>query len=173
MHRAPDGPPSVISSHSEPTGVVTLSEEWGNHPTDRSGYEQMRARMIERFHPWRLEMDRAGNFDPTTHHLLGTSGTVTTLAGIALGLARYDRNRVDGSWHGCAEILAVIDRLVELDIKGRATVGCVGPDRADLIVPGCAIFAAVLELWPCSRLRVADRGLREGILRELLAERPA
>lgn len=170
MRRARDGSPSAISSHSEPTGVVTLSEEWGDCSTDRPGYERMRDQMRERFRHLRIEMDRAGQFDPVNHHLLGTSGTVTTLAGVALGLADYDRKRVDGSWHHCVDILAVIDRLVELDLKGRAAVGCVGPDRADLIIPGCAIFAAVLDLWPCSLLRVADRGLREGILRELLAE---
>jgi exopolyphosphatase/guanosine-5'-triphosphate,3'-diphosphate pyrophosphatase len=114
-------------------------------------------------------MDEIGAFHPATHHLLGTSGTVTTLAGIALGLARYDRARVDASWHRCSDILAVIDRLVDLDWKGRAAMGCVGPDRVDLIVPGCAIFAAIAALWPCEQLRVADRGLREGMLRELMA----
>ncbi len=66
--------------------------------------------------------------------------------------------------------MAVVDRIVALDLAGRAAVGCVGPDRADLIVPGCAIFSAIVALWPCAQLRVADRGLREGILRELLAE---
>ena len=171
MKRGPDGVLAVVSSHSEPTGVVTLSEEWGTRPTDRAGYREMRALMLERFAPWRASMDRIAQFDPANHHLLGTSGTVTTLAGIALGLERYDRRRVDASWHRCASVRAVIDRLLELDLKGRAAVGCVGPDRADLIVPGCAIFDAVLTLWPCDRLRVADRGLREGMLRELLAER--
>lgn len=171
MKRGPDGVPAVVSSHSEPTGVVTLSEEWGVRPTDRTGYRTMRALMIERFGPWRAKMDRIAPFDPATHHLLGTSGTVTTLAGIALGLERYDRRRVDASWHRCADVVAVIDRLLDLDLEGRAAVGCVGPDRADLIVPGCAIFDAVLNLWPCAQLRVADRGLREGMLRELLAER--
>ena len=70
-----------------------------------------------------------------------------------------------------ADIEAVIDRLADLDPQGRAAVGCVGPDRADLIVPGCAIFAAIAALWPCKRLRVADRGLREGMLRELMGRR--
>ena len=172
MRRDPDGTRSIVAAHSEPTGVVTLAEEWGARPTDRAGFGELRAQMIERFRPLRSQMDQIAPFVPTTHHLLGTSGTVTTLAGIALGLARYDRARVDASWHRCADIVRVIDGLLDLDIKGRAAMGCVGPDRADLIVPGCAIFAAVLELWPCTELRVADRGLREGMLRELLA-RPA
>jgi exopolyphosphatase/guanosine-5'-triphosphate,3'-diphosphate pyrophosphatase len=170
MKRNPDGVPVVLASYSEPTGVVTLSEEWGRRPTDRMGYGELRARMIERFRPWREKMNGVAPFDAASHHLLGTSGTVTTLAGIALGLDRYDRRRVDASWHRCAAIGGVIDRLLDLDLEGRAAVGCVGPDRADLIVPGCAIFDALLHLWPCAQLRVADRGLREGMLRELLAQ---
>lgn len=171
MRRDKSGAPCVASSASEGAGVVTLSDEWGDRQTDPCGYAAMRDEMIERFRPLRARMDEIAPFDPLTHHLLGTSGTVTTLAGIALGLAHYNRDRVDASWHRCADILSIIDRLVELDLKGRAAVRCVGPDRADLIVPGCAIFAAIAHLWPCAQLRVADRGLREGILRELLAER--
>jgi exopolyphosphatase/guanosine-5'-triphosphate,3'-diphosphate pyrophosphatase len=95
---------------------------------------------------------------------------VTTLAGIGLGLARYSRAKVDASWHASADILATVDRLVSLPVQERANVGCVGPERADLIVPGCAIFGAIHALWPCAELRVADRGLREGMLRELAAE---
>jgi exopolyphosphatase/guanosine-5'-triphosphate,3'-diphosphate pyrophosphatase len=162
------GAPTVIASTSEPAGVVTLSELWDGHKLDRAGFVQMREEMVSRFATVKTDMDRIAAFDPATHHLLGTSGTVTTLAGIALGLSRYDRARVDASWHRCTDILAVIDRLVDLDWKGRAAMGCVGPDRADLIVPGCAVFAAIATLWPCMQLRVADRGLREGILRELM-----
>jgi exopolyphosphatase/guanosine-5'-triphosphate,3'-diphosphate pyrophosphatase len=66
--------------------------------------------------------------------------------------------------------MTVVDRIVSLSPAGRAALGCIGADRADLIVPGCAIFAAIHTLWPCAQLRVADRGLREGILRELLLE---
>jgi exopolyphosphatase/guanosine-5'-triphosphate,3'-diphosphate pyrophosphatase len=173
MRRDSAGVARVVASVSEPVGVVALSDEWSGRPADRAGYSAMRAAMIERFGPLRARMDAAGSFDPLTHHLLGTSGTVTTLAGISLGLSRYNRARVDASWHRCEDIVSVIDRLADLDLAGRAAVGCVGADRADLILPGCAIFAAILELWPCGQLRVADRGLREGILRELLAERRA
>ena len=169
MRRDAAGAARVEASASEPAGVVSLFDAWAGRPTDRAGYAAMRAQMVERFRPIRMGMDTHAVFDPLTHHLLGTSGTVTTLAGISLGLARYSRARVDASWHRCSDILAVIDRIVELDLAARAELGCVGRDRADLIVPGCAIFAAILALWPCTQLRVADRGLREGILRELLA----
>ena len=126
--------------------------------------------MLARFGAVRREMDEKAPFDVARHHLLGTSGTVTTLAGIALGLPRYVRARVDGTWHDCADILKVVEMLTALDRKARAKLGCVGEERADLIVPGCAIFSAIYALWPCAKLRVADRGLREGILRELMAE---
>ena len=170
MRRDARGVLQVMASISEPVGVVSLSESAGG-TLDRAGYERLRDSLIARFAAVKARMDAAGSFDPRTHHLLGTSGTVTTLAGIALGLTRYDRGKVDASWHDGADILAVIDRLTGLDLAGRAAIGCVGPDRADLIVPGCAIFAAIQHHWPCLQLRVADRGLREGILRELLARR--
>jgi exopolyphosphatase/guanosine-5'-triphosphate,3'-diphosphate pyrophosphatase len=171
MRRDSQGMARVVASASEPVGVVTLTDLWQGRSSDRAGYAAMRAAMIERFRPIRARMDEVGTFDAGTHHLLGTSGTVTTLAGIALGLVRYNRDRVDASWHHADDIVAVIDRVADLDLAGRAALGCVGADRADLILPGCAIFAAILELWPCKELRVADRGLREAILRELLAER--
>jgi exopolyphosphatase/guanosine-5'-triphosphate,3'-diphosphate pyrophosphatase len=171
MRRDPSGATHVIASQSEPVGVVALADLWKEKPSDLAGYVVMRDAMIERFRPIRAKMDAAGAFDPKTHHLLGTSGTVTTLAGIALGLDRYSRARVDASWHHCRDIVAVIDRLAGLDLAGRAALGCVGADRADLILPGSAIFAAILEHWPCTELRVADRGLREAMLRELIAGR--
>ena len=165
------GKPLVVHSSSEAAGVVTIAEGWKGGAFDAAGYATLRAEMLERFARVKARMDAAAPFDPATHHLLGTSGTVTTLAAIALGLPRYDRSKVDASWHDSAGILAVIDRIVALDLGGRAALGPVGPDRADLIVPGCAVFAAIHTLWPCTRLRVADRGLREGILRELMARR--
>ena len=169
MRREPQGAPSVAFAASVSVGVVTFSEQWGDQATDRDGYARMREAMIARFRPIRQAMESLAPFNAASHHLLGTSGTVTTLAGIALGLPRYSRAKVDASWHRCADINSAVDRVVALDLAGRAALSCVGADRADLIVPGCAIFSAIVELWPCERLRVADRGLREGILRELLA----
>jgi exopolyphosphatase/guanosine-5'-triphosphate,3'-diphosphate pyrophosphatase len=154
---------------SLPVGVVGLAEHH-HPPQDRVQFDAMRRDMEALFAPVREKMN---GFDSGAHHLLGTSGTVTTLAGIAMGLDRYVRARVDASWHDCSEIDRVVDRVVALDHAGRAALGCVGPDRADLIVPGCAIYAAIRGLWNCRQLRVADRGLREGILRELLAEERA
>jgi exopolyphosphatase/guanosine-5'-triphosphate,3'-diphosphate pyrophosphatase len=85
-----------------------------------------------------------------------------------MGLPRYIRSSVDATWHESGAIVRVVDRLIGLDHAGRAAIGPVGSDRADLVLPGCAIFAAIHANWPCTRLRVADRGLREGMLRELM-----
>ncbi len=163
------GKPLVVHFSSVSLGVMSLAEASGER-SDPARFAAMREDMRARFAAARREMDKKGAFDIAKNHLLGTSGTVTTLAGVALGLPRYVRARVDTSWHDCADILAVVQKLVAMDRKARARVGCIGEERADLIVPGCAIFAAIHDVWPCTRLRVADRGLREGILRELMAE---
>ncbi len=101
--------------------------------------------------------------------MLGTSGTVTTLAGIQLGLKRYDRRRVDGVWLDGPEVDRMIDDLVGMTYEERVANACIGADRADLVLAGCAILEGIRRRWPCQRLRVADRGLREGILVELMA----
>ncbi len=152
---------------SVPVGVVTIAEHHPG-PMDRARYDTILREMLARFAEVRSEMNKLGAFDTATHHLLGTSGTVTTLAGIALGLPRYIRAKVDASWHACGAILKIADDIATLDHDKRAAFGCVGAERAELIVPGCAIFAAIHAHWPCAELRVADRGLREGMLREMM-----
>lgn len=168
--RHENGRPLIVHFASVPWGVMSLAEGMGELGSAAPTYAQMRADMVARFAAVRVQMDRAGPLDLARYHLLGTSGTVTTLAGVALKLTRYARAKVDGSWHDSSTIMQVAEELVGLDRKGRAAQGCIGNERADLIVPGCAIFTALQETWPCTRLRVADRGLREGILRELMAE---
>jgi exopolyphosphatase/guanosine-5'-triphosphate,3'-diphosphate pyrophosphatase len=103
-------------------------------------------------------------------HLLGTSGTVTTVGGIHLGLPRYDRRRVDGLWMRDHDISAVVDRLVETSFDQRAANPCIGKERADLVLAGCAILEAIRRAFPSERLRVADRGLREGLLMTMMRE---
>ncbi len=171
--RCEDRVPAIVHSASVPVGVVTLAEDIANLAMDGASFDAMRACMIGRFAEVRAAMDAVCPFGREAHHLLGTSGTVTTLAAVALGLDHYVRARVDASWHDCADILRVVDRLIALDHAGRARIGSIGPDRADLVLPGCAIFAAIHALWPCAQLRVADRGLREGMLRELLRDADA
>lgn len=157
----------VRKAISVPAGVITLAEHQPG-PMTRSRYERIFADMFKRFADVRAEMDKIAMFDPATHHLLGTSGTVTTLAGIALGLPRYIRAKVDSSWHQSASILKIAEDIAGFDHQQRSKLGCVGPERAELLVPGCAIFSAIHAHWPCAELRVADRGLREGMLREMM-----
>ena len=100
--------------------------------------------------------------------LVGTSGTITTLAAVHLDLRRYDRRRIDGLVLDLGAIGRVSEQLRGMTNAARAAHPCIGPGRADLVVAGCAILEAVLRTWPASVLRVADRGLREGILHDLM-----
>ena len=100
--------------------------------------------------------------------MLGTSGTVTTLAGIHLDLARYDRSRVDGLWMRFDDAASITQRLLGMDFEQRATHPCIGRERADLVLAGCAILEGICETWPVGRLRVGDRGLREGMLLSMI-----
>ena len=110
-----------------------------------------------------MEQRACGRF-----HLLGTSGTVTTVAGIHLELPRYDRRRVDGLWMSADQADDAVDRLRAMNYEQRAANGCIGHERADLVLAGCAILEAIRRAFPAPRIRIADRGLREGILLELM-----
>jgi exopolyphosphatase / guanosine-5'-triphosphate,3'-diphosphate pyrophosphatase len=149
-------------SASLPYGVVTLSESYGAVAQSRAGFDKMAAAMREVFSPFASE-----RFDSLHEHLLGTSGTVTTLAALALKLPRYNRTRVDGSWHETSHMLRIVERIAGHDVAALARLGPIGEERADLMLAGCAIFTAICSLWPSRMLRVADRGLREGMLRQL------
>ena len=100
---------------------------------------------------------------------MGTSGTVTTLASVHLALPSYDRRAVDGLMMPAAAMRGVSATLSGMDHDERATFPCIGHERADLVVAGCAILEAIMDIWPAETLGVADRGIREGILRSLMA----
>lgn len=152
---------------SLPCGVVTLAERHGGVEVPGEVYDRMVAEVAERLIPF---LDRLRDERDTRRpfHLLGTSGTVTTIAGVHLGLERYDRARVDGIWIEPADVRRVTRDLLDMDYARRAAHPCVGQERADLVLAGCAIFEAIADAWPADRLRVADRGLREGILMSLM-----
>jgi exopolyphosphatase/guanosine-5'-triphosphate,3'-diphosphate pyrophosphatase len=103
-------------------------------------------------------------------HMLGTSGTVTTIAGVHLALRRYERRRVDGCWMSDEQVTGVIERLLAMSYEERAANPCIGNERADLVLAGCAILEAIRRAFPCPRLRVADRGLREGMLVKMMRQ---
>lgn len=161
---------TVRAWDSLPVGVVTLSERFDGKNVTHQSFENMVKEvqdMLAHF-PKKRELRQA--LSRGRHHLLGTSGTVTTLAGIHLGLRRYDRRRVDGMWMSNDEAARMIDQLLNLSYEERKQHPCIGPDRADLVLPGCAIFEAIRREFTCDQLRVADRGLREGILVELMGK---
>ena len=164
LARTADGPIARCAT-SVPLGVVSLAEAYGADGASRTGFARMSEEIRAQLAPFAAEI--GSGFDIRRNHLLGTSGTVTTLAAIALNLTRYSRARVDASWHETRAMLRVVDRLVGLDVGELAKIGPIGRERADLMLPGCAIFAAICSLWPAPMLRVADRGLREGMLRQL------
>lgn len=166
----------TVAWMSAPLGVVTLSERHPEpDPLDiRAGddwFEGMVADMraaIAVGEPTNPEM--MSLFASGRGHLVGTSGAITSLAGVHLGLRRYQRDLVDGLWMSRRQCEAAADKLRALGPAGRAAENCIGPDRADLVLAGAAILEAVQRAWPCERVRVADRGLREGLLLEQMRE---
>ncbi len=165
LGRSANGETDKKFSASLPFGVVTLAEKYGNASQSRSGFEKMRTAMTAQFLPYAQK-----GFDPKNEHLLGTSGTVTTLAALALKLPRYNRQRVDASWHETRHMLKIVDKVAGMDVAALAKLGPIGQERADLMLAGSAIFGAICALWPSRMLRVADRGLREGMLRQMRQE---
>ncbi len=167
-----DDKPTIAAWLSIPIGVVTLAERF---PEDRRDPEVWYRTMVEAFKaelaPFRGADALRPVFERGAAHLIGASGAITSLAGLHLGLPRYERARVDGLWLTEPQCRAVANRLMKLDVQARALEPCIGVDRADLILGGAAILQAVQELWPCPRARVADRGLREGLLLSLMADR--
>src|ERR1700744_345323 len=151
---------------SIPLGVVTLAEHFGGRDVTAESYARMVREVAQHVTPFAAE--HGG--DLADMHLLGTSGTVTTLAGVHLNLTRYDRRRIDGIWMNNAEITATIARLLGMSYQERADNNCISLERADLVLAGCAILDAIRNAFPLPRLRVADRGLREGMLVKMMRE---
>ncbi len=167
--------PNILAWTSMAQGVVSLSEKYGGLEISRQSYQAMVAEVREQLQGFEREHNLRRHIDAQEVQLLGMSGTVTTLAGVHMGLRRYDRNLVDGVWVSVPEMRSVARQLSEMDYPARVAVPCIGQDRADLVVAGCAILEAITDLWPAKVLRVADRGLREGILTMLMRQddRPA
>ncbi|NJC04319.1 exopolyphosphatase/guanosine-5'-triphosphate,3'-diphosphate pyrophosphatase [Sphingomonas kaistensis] len=165
----PDGNPRIKAWWSAPWGVVSLTESEGRAaiegPDRVAAYARMRTRASRAFDRF-TEMlpERTDNI-----RLLGTSGTVTTLASVHLALPSYDRRAVDGLHVPIAAMREISTSIAEMDFQGRSALPCIGSERADLVVAGCAILEAILDIWPAAHLGIADRGIREGILRSLMA----
>jgi exopolyphosphatase/guanosine-5'-triphosphate,3'-diphosphate pyrophosphatase len=152
---------------SVPVGVVSLSESFTSEP-DPPTFAAMVQQVADLLAPIEQAHDIGRAIRGAKAQMLGTSGTVTTLAAVLLGLPRYDRRMIDGLEVDPAAIVSISQRLRAMDNASRAAHPCIGAGRADLVVAGCAILEAVLRCWPVGSLRVADRGLREGILHGLM-----
>lgn len=158
--------PRIRGWASLPVGVVTLAERHGGTEVTRASYESM----ISEVSGYLADFAERYGADLGDVHLLGTSGTVTTIAGIHLALPRYDRRRVDGTWMNDDEITTTVEQLLAMPYEDRVSNGCIGAERADLVLAGCAILDAIRRAFPCRRLRIADRGLREGMLMQMMRE---
>ncbi|WP_128562179.1 Ppx/GppA phosphatase family protein [Methylobacterium crusticola] len=168
LARSADPTVRIRAWDSLPVGVVTLAERYGGADVTRPIFEGMVEEVAGRLTKFALT---AGAAASAPHfHLLGTSGTVTTLAAMHLRLPRYDRRRIDGLWMQDREVTQAIDGLLATRLAERAQNPCIGRDRADLVLAGCAILEAIRRAFPSERLRIADRGLREGLLMNMMRE---
>ncbi len=163
-----EGDPHTISWLSIPWGVVSLSEAVDQDGADETArlaaYDAMKAHVAGAIGTFVSALD----LGRVSSRLLGTSGTVTTLASVFLCLPSYDRKQVDGIQAPVDALRAISLDLARRSIAGRAEVACIGPERADLVVAGCAILDVIFDAWPAETVGVADRGIREGILRQLM-----
>ncbi len=175
----PGQPPRIHDWQSVPWGVVSLTESCMAEPADAVGralrYDEMRRMVRDSLAPFAERIGGAIAAAPGGHalRLLGTSGTVTTLASLHLELPQYDRRAVDGLVVSAQDMALLCERLALMSPEQRRAQPCIGRERADLVVAGCAILQTIFELWPANRLGVADRGIREGILRSLMASSSA
>ncbi|GGB54876.1 Ppx/GppA phosphatase family protein [Blastomonas aquatica] len=161
--------PDILDWLSVPWGVVTLTESETFDPEDAAArdaaYRRMRERVMAGFAPFAARLPVLPDEE---RRLLGTSGTVTTLASLHLDLPCYNRDAIDGLIVPSSSMRAISTRLAGLSLDQRRELPCIGKERADLVVAGCAILETILDIWPAVRLGVADRGIREGILRALM-----
>ncbi|MFM5918455.1 MAG: Ppx/GppA phosphatase family protein [Novosphingobium sp.] len=169
------GSPRIHDWQSVPWGVVSLTESCPAEPDDALGramrYDAMCEMVRSSLAPFAERLaDAAAKVAPgQALRLLGTSGTVTTLASLHLALPQYDRRAVDGLIVPSEEMAQLCQRLALMSPAERRAQPCIGRERADLVVAGCAILQTIFALWPADRLGVADRGIREGILRSMMA----
>ncbi len=163
-------PASIRSWHSLPVGVVSIAEKFGGKHVNNEIFEEMVAYVTEKLKAFKGRKKLQDMIKTHNVHLIGTSGTVTTLGGLHLGLERYDRSKVDGLWMRNDEVVDTMRVLLNMTYERRAENSCIGEDRSDLVIPGCAIFEAIRREWTTKNIRVADRGLREGMLVSMLEQ---
>ena len=167
----PGKPPSHVISI--PFGVVALAKLFTDLPSHSTRYEELIDDVAEHLRAFDAQHGIADALHKSSIEMIGTSGTVTTLASVARGLTFYDRNKIDGIFLNTADAVQIGRKLAGMSIEERAGYSCIGKRRADLVVGGCAIFEAICATWPVKELRVADRGVREGVLLNLMTKHGA
>jgi exopolyphosphatase/guanosine-5'-triphosphate,3'-diphosphate pyrophosphatase len=164
------GKPRILDLLSLPYGVVSLAERYGGGSLSRPAFDEIVEHVGNDLTAFDARNGIAGEVAGDRVQMLGTSGTVTTVGAFHLGLARYDRARVDGIVVDRDSIADVCRQLSAMDYATRVHHSCIGPQRADLVVVGCAVLEAVCRRWPANGVRVADRGIREGLLTGMMAD---
>jgi exopolyphosphatase/guanosine-5'-triphosphate,3'-diphosphate pyrophosphatase len=165
-----EGEIALIGYASVPMGVVTLAERWGEAAFGAEGFSAMTMEAMAAFLPFDAVHCISAEVARGAVRLVGTSGTVTTLAGVSLGLERYSRAMIDGHVLEAGTAARALADVRAMGREGLAQHPCIGPQRVAFVLPGCAIFAAIHRLWPTTAIVVADRGLREGILMRLMRD---
>ena len=160
----PDAEPEIVGLVSLPCGVVTMTERYGQPEFSADDYRTMVSDIEAMLRPFDKEHKIQDTMARGDVQMLGTAGTVTTIAGVHMGLTRYNRSVVDGTWLEFDALSSGSRMLVTSNFSERAAHACIGKGRAELVVAGCGVLEAVCSIWPAGRLRVADRGVREGIL---------
>ncbi len=160
--------PSLIECLSLPCGVVSLAERWDPGLDPMRRYESVVEELAGQLAGFEARHGLAAEVAAGHVQMLGTSGTVTTLAAVLLDLRRYDRAVIDGRWLDFADAIQVARHIAAMPYDERASHACIGADRAELMIAGCAIVDAIFRAWPATYLRVADRGVREGMLNEMM-----
>jgi len=166
-----DDTQEMVDWISMPFGVVSLTERFGQGPFEPDAWEIIVEELLDQLAPFCDTYGISRHVGNADVQMLGSSGTVTTLAGLTMELERYDRSRVDGSFLDFRDVHSLAARLSAMTADDRAAHPCIGIERADMMAAGCAILEAICRRWPVGRLRVADRGIREGILVDLMGRK--
>jgi len=169
LRRCGKSAPELLAWTSVPFGVVTLAEAYGGTDVPLETYKAMVDRIRDLLAPFEESHGLAEQVGSGAAQMVGTSGTVTTLAALNLGLPRYERRLIDGTWLDAEAIASVSARLSAMSYADRTEHPCIGEGRADLVIAGCAIFDAIFQTWPAPGVRLADRGVRDGMLFHLMA----
>lgn len=154
---------------SIPFGVVGLSERLGIDAVADDAFEDIVQEISTPLREFQETLGIAETIRSVPTQMIGASGTVTTLAALQYGLPRYERAAIDGSTLDIGTVWRETERLRRMSRADRRAIGCIGPQRADMIIAGCAILTAICRQWPMETLKVADRGVREGILIDLMS----